>query len=230
MLHVSCFMHTIVVIPAYNEEETIAKAVREAKKYADEIVVVDDGSGDDTSARAESAGAQVLRHTINRGQGAALRTAVKAALSLGAEIIVTFDADLQQDAAEIPTLIAPIKAGIVEAVLGSRFLGNAKNMPAAKGALLRLAVLFTRATTGLKITDTHNGFRALGAAAAEKIEITQDGFAHASEILSEIARHRISYCEVPVNLNYSAYSLKKGQKISNSLRILLDLLKGDLFR
>lgn len=223
-------MKTVVVIPAHNEAETVGAAVREARKYADEVVVVDDGSTDETGARAEDAGANVLRHALNRGQGAALRTAIKAALAFGAEIVVTFDADLQQDASEIPALSAPIKAGIAEVVLGSRFKGSAVNMPLARRALLRLAVFFTRATTGLKITDTHNGFRALTARAAEKIKITQDGFAHASELLSEVARNNLSYAEAPVKLSYSAYSLKKGQKLAGSLKIIFDLLKGDLFR
>jgi len=230
MFQASCYMKITVVIPAHNEASTIGEAVKGALKHADEVLVVDDGSEDDTSARARGAGARVLRHVVKRGQGAALRTAIRAARQSGAEIIVTFDADLQQDATEIPALVAPLKAGLAEIVLGSRFLGRAKNMPALRRLLLRLAVFFTRITTGLKITDTHNGFRAMTASAAERILITQDGFAHASEILSEVARHRLPYREVPVNLNYSAYSLKKGQKLSGSFKILFDLLKGDLFR
>ncbi len=223
-------MRTIVVIPAHNEEQTVSLAVSEARKYADEVIVIDDGSQDATGLRASGAGANVLRHAINRGQGAALRTGIRAALMRGADIIVTFDADLQQDASDIPSLIAPIAGGIAEVALGSRFIGSAVSMPAGRKILLHLAVFFTRLTTGLKITDTHNGFRSFSRRAASRIKITQDRFAHASEILSEISRLNLAYREVPVTVNYSPYSLGKGQRSGGAIKIMLDLIRGDLFR
>lgn len=223
-------MKTFVVIPAYNEYETVGRAIGEAKKFADEVIMVDDGSTDGTADSARAAGAIVLRHIINLGQGAALRTGIRAALDRGADIVVTFDADLQQDAAEIPNLAAPVAAGLAEVALGSRFLGVTVYMPASRRLLLKLAIIFTRVTTGLNLTDTHNGFRAFSCFAAEKIRISQDGFAHASEIIAEIARLKLRFVEVPVNIRYSPYSLGKGQSARGAAKIIFDLLKGDIFR
>lgn len=223
-------MKTIVVIPAYNEEETISTAVRSAREHADKVIVVDDGSKDQTGFKAKSAGALVLAHAVRRGQGAALRTGIRAALLLDAEIIVTFDADLQQKAEEIQDLVSPVAGKIVDVALGSRFLGTAPRLPLSRLCLLKLAVLFTWIGTGLKLTDTHNGFRALSRRAASELNLTQDGFAHASEILSEIARLNLAYKEVPVTVSYSRYSLNKGQKLSGAFRILIDLIRGDIFR
>ncbi len=223
-------MKTVVIIPAYNEQQTISDVVRRARQYAEEVIVIDDGSSDDTAFKASSAGAKVFRHVINRGQGAALRTGIRAALESSADVIITFDADLQQDVSEIPALVAPIVAGLAEVSLGSRFIGSAISMPAGRKFFLRLAIIFTKLTTGLKVTDTHNGFRAFSRRAASSIKITQDRFAHASEVLSEIARLNLSYREVPVTVRYSAYSLGKGQRIGGALKIIFDLIRGDLFR
>lgn len=200
-----------VVIAAFREESVIGDVVRGVITQYPNVIVVDDASGDQTGARAQEAGATVLSHLINRGQGAALKTGIDYALSRGAEIIVTFDADGQHHVEDIAAIVAPIEAGQVEVTLGSRFLRDGSNVPPLRKMILRAGIMFTRLTTGLRLTDTHNGFRGLSRVAARKIRIVQDRMAHASEILDEVARHRLSYREVPVTITYSYYSRGKGQ-------------------
>jgi glycosyltransferase involved in cell wall biosynthesis len=213
------------VIAAFNEGSMIMDVVRRVTPMA-HVVVVDDGSSDDTGDLSLEAGAHVATHMINRGQGAALQTGIDYALAQGAEHIVTFDADGQHDADEALAMVEVCRAEGLDVVLGSRFLGKAVNMPTSRRLTLKAAVLFTRLTTGLKLTDAHNGLRVLSRNAAQRIRIHQDRMAHASEILSLIGKHKIAYREFPVTITYSEYSLAKGQKISNSVRILEDIMLG----
>src|SRR3989338_3820931 len=153
-------MKRVIVIPAYNEHATIAAVVLSVRPYGD-VIVVDDGSHDATAFEANRAGALVVRHLVNRGQGAALHTGTCKSVTLGADVVVHFDADGQHDAADIPALAAPIVAGFADIVFGSRFLGNAVAMPRSRKALLKGATYLTRWATGLAVTDAHNGMRAL---------------------------------------------------------------------
>jgi polyprenyl-phospho-N-acetylgalactosaminyl synthase len=188
------------------------------------IIVVDDCSSDDTGATAFRAGATVLRHPINLGQGAALQTGIRYALSRGAEYIVTFDADGQHRTDDIRALIdAQVRTG-ADVVLGSRFLGHAKDIPWLRRIVLRLAVLFTRLGSGVKLTDAHNGLRLLSRQAAERIRIRQNRMAHASEIIDQISALRLTLTEAPVTIVYTDYSLRKGQPLGNAVNILADLL------
>lgn len=221
-------MKVTAVVPAYNEEETIGRVLGSLHGYVSEVVVVDDGSADATGMIAREKGAIVCRHVINRGQGAALKTGIDCALERGADIIVTFDADGQHCPEEIAELTGPVEGGRAEAALGSRFMKS--EVPFARKFLLKAALVFTRVTSGLKVTDTHNGLRAFSREAAKKIRITQDGFAHASEILNEISRLKLRYEEVPTTLRYTEYSRKKGQGIGSFFRILFDLFKGALVK
>ncbi|HDQ15973.1 MAG TPA: glycosyltransferase family 2 protein [Bacteroidetes bacterium] len=195
-----------------------------------DIVVVDDGSSDKTFDLCKREKVHALRHVINRGQGAALKTGIDYALLRGADIIVTFDADGQHRAEEIKRLTEPIEKGEADAVLGSRFLDSRTKVPFFKKIVLKGGVLFTRAFSGIKLTDTHNGFRALSRRAAQKIEIEQDRMAHASEIIDEIARKKIRFKEVPVTIVYTEYSKAKGQSILNSIRIAAKFLFHKLMR
>jgi polyprenyl-phospho-N-acetylgalactosaminyl synthase len=223
-------MNKAVVIPAYNEEKMIGKVVREVRAHCSHVFVVDDGSSDRTAEAARAAEAVVLRHVLNRGQGAALATGIAAALKSGADVIVTFDADGQMDPADIASLVAPIEAELCDVVLGSRFLVGGHGLratgyvPPLRRLTLKAALAFTRLTTGLKLTDTHNGLRAFSRRAAAELEIYCDRMAHASEIIEEIARHGWRYRETPVTIRYTEYSMKKGQKLSGSFRILRDLI------
>lgn len=219
-----------VIIAAYNEAPVIASVVADLQRAGWPVVVVDDGSRDETEALARQAGAKVVTHPVNLGQGAALQTGLDYALAHGADIIVTFDADGQHRAADIPRLIEALHMRGADYALGSRFLGSAIDLPAKRRLLLRAATLFTRLTTGLALTDTHNGLRAMTRRGASRIRLKQNRMAHASEILHQIAQSGLACVEVPVTIEYSSYSLAKGQRLSDSLAILIDLFARRLHR
>lgn len=219
-----------VVVPAYREAAVIGQTVATLRQHVGHVIVVDDCSPDDTGEQARAAGATVLRHPINLGQGAALQTGIIYALQSGAAYIATFDADGQHSPEDLRAMLGRLIDKQLDIVIGSRFLGHAEAMPTSRVLFLRLAVLFTRLTSGLSLTDTHNGLRVMSAEAARRIDITQNRMAHASEILEAIARLKLKYEEAPVNIRYSAYSLAKGQRLSGSFDILKDLLVGWLRR
>ena len=165
-------------------------------------------------------------HFLNRGQGAAISTGLRYAVDCGADTVVTIDADGQHRADEIPRLLEPLLLDRFDVVLGSRFMAgkNANAIPRLRRFLLQAAVAFDRLRTGLKITDTHNGFRAFSRHAASVVQIHYDGMAHASEILDEITRLNLRYTEVPVSVQYTAYARVKGQRGTHGFSILRDLL------
>jgi len=218
-----------VIIPAYNEAEVLKKVLDDLLSYSYQIVVVDDGSQDNTYEIAKQYKIHCLKHKCNLGQGAALQTGISYTLQkTDAEILVTFDADGQHDPEEISKLINPILVDDFDVVLGSRFLDKnlTKDMPIIKYFTLKLAVIFTRFTTHIRVTDTHNGFRAFSRTCAKEISITQNGMSHATQILQQIIKNDFHYCEVPVTITYSEYSIKKGQSILNAINILWDSFWG----
>jgi glycosyltransferase involved in cell wall biosynthesis len=220
---------TWVVVPAYNEEKAIGAVLSKLVKYPYDIVVVDDGSADNTAKIAESFPVTVLRHVCNLGQGAAIQTGISYVLRFAdTRYVVTFDSDGQHNPDNIERLLEPLKAGTHDVALGSRFLkeGDAQNIRFTKQLFLKLAVAFTRMSTGLDLTDTHNGLRAFTAEAAAKLHIVQNRMAHASEILSQIAALGLRVCEIPVTISYTDYSLSKGQSMLNSVNILWDMARG----
>ena len=215
-----------VIIPAYNEAECVAEVVASVRAHYPNVVVVDDGSTDRTFDVAKAKATHLLRHVINRGQGAALQTGIEFALARGAGIIVTFDADGQHRTEDIQALVEPIYRGECDITLGSRFLGQEVDLPWSRRWLLRLGVRFTRVVSRVKLTDTHNGLRALSRRAALQVHITLDRMAHASEILDQIRRSGLRYREVPVQVRYTDYSLRKGQSAGGALRILVHYFLG----
>jgi glycosyltransferase involved in cell wall biosynthesis len=219
-----------VICAAYNEASVIGRVVSELGGAEYRVVVVDDGSRDATRHVAAAAGAYVVIHPINLGQGAALQTGIEYALSQGADVLVTFDADGQHRVSDIPRLVDALRRGRADFALGSRFLGQTYTLPWLRRWLLQAATVFTRLTTGLSLTDSHNGLRALTRQGAAAIRLRQNRMAHASEILNEIARSGLRYVEVPVTIEYTAYSLAKGQRIGDSVTILLDLFAKELYR
>lgn len=219
-----------IVIPAWNESTRLPEVLRGLQGLPYKVVVVDDGSADATAERAKQAGVWVLRHLVNRGQGAALRTGIDFAVKQGAQTIVTFDADGQHRAADLAALIKPIEDDTADLVLGSRFLGSCPGIPVLRKLLLKTAVMFTRVTTGLKLTDAHNGLRAMSLQAAERIRFTEDGMAHASQIISIAAREQLRVKEIPCTISYSSQTLAKGQSNKAALTILGRLLISRLTR
>lgn len=217
-----------VVVPALNEAGKIREVLERLRPHADLIVVVDDGSHDGTAALAAGPDVHVLRHLINRGQGAALQTGVEHALRLGADVIVTFDSDGQHDPADIAALVDPVARGACDVALGSRFLGRAIGMPPGRRVVLKAGIAFTRLVSRIRVTDVHNGLRAFSRRAAADLRLTMDRMAHASEILDRIHARGWRFVEVPVTIHYSEYSLAKGQRTSNALRIAFDMIAEKL--
>ncbi len=213
----------LAIVPAYNEEERIGSVVRSLFGHVDEIVVVDDCSKDGTRKQAREAGAVVIRHKINRGQGATLETGHEYARKHGAEYVLHFDGDNQFDALDINPALQKMREKEADVLLGSRFLDDRSRIPwFKKHILLPLGRLVSRAFGGIKLTDVHNGFRILNKNALDKIRIKQDRMAHASEIPELIKRHGLKYIEFPVKVTYHEY----GQRAVGGLKVLKDLFFG----
>jgi glycosyltransferase involved in cell wall biosynthesis len=219
-------MKVLITICAFNEQLTVANVVAPLVDRSFEVVVIDDGSKDLTRHEALSAGARVLTHVKNFGQGAAIASAMELCLAEHWDAIVTVDGDGQHDSSSVVSIMeAWLADPATEVFLGSRTLGEASNIPISRKLLLKLATLFTKITTGLDLTDTHNGLRVLSRNACSKLVLKQARMAHASEILREIRLKRLTWREWPVKIHYTPYSKEKGQRtFSGALQILWDLL------
>ena len=216
-----------IVIPAHNEQDNIFGVIKSLQELTPNIVVVNDASTDRTGEIVMALDCYLLNHLVNRGQGAALQTGTEFALENGAEIIVHFDADGQMQAKDIYRIINPILDKQAEIVFGTRFLEKKSKIPWTKKYLiLKPAVIFNWFFTGIKLSDAHNGFRALSRKAAESIKITQDGMAHATEILDQVRAHDLDYTEVPVEIVYNQY----GQKFTSGFKIIRDLIFAKILR
>jgi glycosyltransferase involved in cell wall biosynthesis len=214
-----------IVIPAFNEAERIGGVIRGLRERGcKQVIVVDDGSEDKTGELARDAGAIVIRHFINRGQGAALQTGNVAARRLGAGVVVHFDGDGQFNPDDIrPALDRLVQSG-VDVVLGSRFLDKRSvTMPWFKRMVIHpLGRLVNQLLTGLSLSDVHNGFRVLSRPALEQIEIRHDGMAHNSEIVAQIKARGLLFVEHPVEVRYFEF----GQNVQGGLRIMKDWCVG----
>ncbi len=215
-----------IIIPVYNEGGVIAEVIKNTQKTFKNVICIDDGSKDDSAKKIEKAGAYLLRHPINMGQGAALQTGVEFARSFeDARYFATFDADGQHRVEDVLAMVKELRNGEVDIVLGSRFLGrDAENIPKIKKIILRLAIKFSNATSGIKLTDTHNGLRVFNRNVAENLQITMSDMAHASEFLEIIRENKFRYKEIPVKIIYTDYSRSKGQSILNAINIAFDVM------
>ncbi len=194
-------VNTLAIIPAYNEEVAIGSVVLRAKSHVDEVVVVDDGSTDRTSAIAEQAGATVLRHERNQGKGMALRTALDYARTNDAVAAVLLDGDGQHNPDDIPRLLDPVLKGESDLVVGLRHSGNTR-MPLYRRVGKRALDYATAASAGGPVTDSQNGFRALSRAAIDGLALTENGFAVESEMLVEAREKNLRVSEIPVAVRY----------------------------
>lgn len=215
---------TVIIVPVYNEGEVLGEVIADVFKHFVNVICVDDGSSDNSAEIARRSGAKVIAHPMNLGQGAALQTGFDAAFLIPeAKYFVTFDADGQHSVSDAQIMVKRLRQGDVQIVFGSRFLDNRTNVSFSKRLVLKLAVTYSNALTGLKLTDAHNGLRAFNREVIETIEIKHDGMAHASEIVNQVSRGKFDYTEIPVHIIYTEYSKAKGQSLWNSVNILFDL-------
>lgn len=214
-----------IVIPLYNEASVIGSVITQLRQEFAHVICVDDGSSDASARIATEAGAMLVRHPVNLGQGAALQTGITYALSHSeCEYIVTFDADGQHRIEDALGMLELARAEDLAIVFGSRFLDDRTNPGWIKKVMLKTAVWVTNLTTSLKLTDAHNGLRVIRRDAAEQIDLKQDRMAHATEIVLELGRTGLPWREYPVELLYTDYSKAKGQSVLNSVNILVDLV------
>ncbi len=211
----------VAVVPAYNEEQEVGNVVRNTLPFVDRVLVVDDGSTDNTAQVARDAGAVVVAHAINRGLGASLGTGIKSARKIGGKKIITLDADGQHLAEEIPLFVRALDGH--EVVLGSRMIEMKGNMPVFRRAAQRVGNMLTYVMFGLMVSDSQSGFRGFSAAAADALEIKTDRMEVSSEIISEIQKSGFKWTEVPITAIYTEYSLSKGQSFTVGIKTALKL-------
>lgn len=214
-----------VVVPMYNEAEMIGTVVSHLLETFPHIVCVDDGSSDSSARVAEAAGAHVVRHPINLGQGASLQTGFEyALLDPAMSEIVTFDADGQHQVEDASEMVSRLRAENLDIVIGSRFLDTRTQLSPAKRIVLRTAARYTRLTTGMALTDAHNGLRVLSSGLAARISLKQNRMAHASELIDQIGELEARWSEHPTHIVYSDYSRAKGQSLLNAINILVEIM------
>lgn len=217
---------TWLVVPLYNEAPAVGSVVESVKRIFPHVVCVDDGSTDHSGQIALEAGALVITHPINMGQGAALQTGFDFVLkNTDARYIATFDSDGQHSVDDVVAMRQRAENDALAFIFGSRFLAGAvREVSGIKLLFLRAAALITRLQTGLKLTDAHNGMRLIRRDALEQVQLKQNRMAHASEIVEQLARTQLPWAELPVHIRYTEYSRSKGQSLLNSVNILVELL------
>ncbi len=222
-------MKIAAVIPAYNEGKRVGNVVSDAKKFVDYVIVVDDGSTDDTAQSARDAGAITLTHIENCGAGAATMTGIDAARELGAQIIVTLDADEQHSPDDIPALLKPIKENKADIAFANRF-GQSNSIPFIRRLFNGLGNVITFGATGKWVKDSQCGFKVFGPKAVAQVDLRMSGYEFCTEIVRESAQHRWRTAEIPAKVLYSEYTLAKGQSFANGIRTALKILLRSFLR
>ncbi|KZS69390.1 glycosyl transferase [Mycobacterium kansasii] len=222
-----------IVIPAFNEAAVIGDVIADVRSVFDHVVCVDDGSTDGTGDIALRAGAHLVRHPVNLGQGAAIQTGVEYARSQpGAQVFATFDADGQHRVKDVATMIDRLSAGDVDVVIGTRFCGSVTNRPPLlKRLVLQTAARLSRRGRRHGLTDTNNGLRVFNKTVADGLNFTMSGMSHATEFIMLIAENHWRVAEEPVEVLYTEYSRSKGQPLLNGVNIIFDgFLRGRIRR
>jgi glycosyltransferase involved in cell wall biosynthesis len=222
-------MHLVIVLPAYNEGKVIGKVIATLPKQLPGInkvtpLVVDDNSKDNTSLKARRAGAACVRHHINMGAGGATVTGLAAARQLDPDIIVMMDSDGQHDPQDLPQMVKPIVDGASDIVLGSRMIKSNQEMPWVKTLGNRVMNIITYCFFGIWVTDSQSGYKALSRQTLEAIRLSTSGYEVHSEIIGEIKRLKLQFCEVSIKTIYTDYSKQKGQLSLNAINIIIGLL------
>lgn len=214
-----------ILIPVYNEEKIISKTIANLQSHFDNILIINDGSTDGTLQSLNGINITLINHPINLGQGAAIKTGIEFILKFSdADAVITFDADgqhLVKDALYFSNKIFEIKE---EIIFGSRFLGFEKNIPLSKRILLKFAIFLTNILYSIKMSDTHNGLKAIKRSGLEKLDLTIEGYGFETEIIMSVSKKKILYIEEPTDIVYTDYSMAKGQSIFNAIRIFEELL------
>ena len=222
-----------LVIPAFNEASVIGDVIADVRSVFDHVVCVDDGSKDGTGDVALRAGAHLVRHPVNLGQGAAIQTGIEyARRQPGAQVFATFDADGQHRLKDVVAMIDRLSTEDVDLVVGTRFAEpSASKPPLVKRVILRVAAALSPSSRQLGLTDAHNGLRVFNKTVADQINITMSGMSHASEFIALAVENRWRVAEEPVEILYTDYSKSKGQPLLNGVNIIFDgLLRGRLSR
>ena len=219
---------TCCIVPMYNEEQVISQVVKDLRSIFPHVICIDDGSNDKSAAKALEAGALVLRHVVNIGQGAALSTGFSWVQSQSQfSYVVTFDADGQHQPEDALRLVTELVRKQVDVVFASRFLDQDQaTIPLAKRLVLKTVTKITKTLTDVELSDAHNGLRALTIDATRQVNLTQNGMAHATQFVSLVLQANLKYVEIPVTILYTPYSRSKGQSLLNSINIDLDWIWG----
>jgi polyprenyl-phospho-N-acetylgalactosaminyl synthase len=221
-----------IVVPAYNEAGVIGDVISQLRSAFANVVCVDDGSADDTGDIALRAGAHLVRHPVNLGQGAAIQTGVEYARSRpGARVFATFDADGQHRVSDVLAMIDRLHSDSADIVIGTRFGPGVSRPPLLKRVVLQTAAALSPRGRRLGLTDTNNGLRVFNKTVADRLDITMNGMSHATEFIMLIDENRWRVAEQPVEVLYTEYSSAKGQPLLNGVNIIVDgFLRGRMPR
>ena len=218
-------MKITIGIPAYNEEKNIAGIISKLKKYTDSIIVCDDGSSDLTGDISEQLGAIVIKHSKNRGYGAAINSLFLKAKELESDVFLTLDADGQHRVEDIPIVTDPIIKNEVDLVIGSRFLDTkSEEMPNYRKVGIKIITKITNLSIKEKLTDSQSGFRAYSRKALQEITPTDDGMGVSTEILIKASNLELKVAEVPIKVNYNG-DTSTHDPVSHGTSVILSTIK-----